>query len=102
MKKVSKPSGVKKPAPARKRALAKSVRPMKAPGGAGLAEVVAQLSRAAEKLTRGSRQTGRGCHALIGRRRGTASERRLARGAIQVKTGRVMCGRSASSEPPGC
>jgi hypothetical protein len=51
MKKTSKPSVVRKPAPAQKRSPAKPAKTKKTQGGAGLAEVVAQLSRTTEKLT---------------------------------------------------
>jgi len=50
MKKEINPSYVRKPAPAKKGSSAKAAQPKKAQGGAGLAEVVAQLSRAADKL----------------------------------------------------
>ena len=58
MKKVSKPSSATKPAQkttaqkttAQKKPLAKPAKPRKAQGGAGLAEVVAQLALSAEKL----------------------------------------------------
>jgi hypothetical protein len=51
MKNPSKPGVVRKPAPALKRSPAKAVKAKKPQGGAGLAEVVAQLSRTTEKLT---------------------------------------------------
>jgi hypothetical protein len=53
MKKVSKPSSATKPAqkrPAQKKLATKPAKPKKAQGGAGLAEVVAQLALSAEKL----------------------------------------------------
>jgi hypothetical protein len=51
MKKASKPSVVRKPAATKKKSPAKAAKPKKAQGGTGLAEVVVQLSRTAEKLT---------------------------------------------------
>jgi hypothetical protein len=51
MKKASKPSVIRKPAPTKKKSPAKAAKPKKAQGGTGLAEVVVQLSRTAEKLT---------------------------------------------------
>ncbi len=53
MKKASKPGGTTKPAqkrPAQKKLATKPAQPKKAQGGAGLAEVVAQLALSAEKL----------------------------------------------------
>jgi hypothetical protein len=53
MHKASKPGSAKRPAqkkPAPKQASTKPAKPRKAQGGAGLAEVVAQLARSAERL----------------------------------------------------
>ncbi len=53
MKKASKPTGAKKPAEKRsiqKQASTKLAKPRKGQGGAGLAEVVAQLAKSADKL----------------------------------------------------
>ncbi len=53
MKKASKPTGAKKPAekrPIQKQPLTRPVKPKKAQGGTGLAQVVAQLGKSAEKL----------------------------------------------------
>jgi hypothetical protein len=51
MKKTSKPSVVRKPAPTKKKSPAKATKPKKTQGGAGLAEVLTQLSRTTEQLT---------------------------------------------------
>jgi hypothetical protein len=54
MKNATKPRGTTKPAqkkPARKRLATKPAKPNKVRGGAGLAEVVAQLALSAEKLS---------------------------------------------------
>jgi hypothetical protein len=53
MKKVNKPGSAAKPAPKRptqKKLMARRARPKTGQGGAGLAEVVAQLAMSAEKL----------------------------------------------------